>query len=95
MDSKDGWVGGASAGGARSGIMIAYTIVERADKKYWVRCGAAFHNRDGSLNVRLDALPVNGQVQLRAWTAADDARPRRSNGGGQQDAALPADLFQG
>lgn len=91
MDTRDG-AGGA---GTRPGMMIAYTIVERGDKKYWVRCGAAFHNRDNSLNVRLDALPVNGQIQLRAWTAEDDARPRRANGGGHHDDAVPAELFAG
>jgi hypothetical protein len=76
-------------------MMIAYTIVERAEKKYWVRCGAAFQNRDGSLNVRLDALPVNGMIQLRTWSAEDDARPRRSNGNGHHDDAVPAELFGG
>lgn len=44
-----------------------YTIVERErDKKsFWVRIGAAFRNRDGSLNVRLDAVPVNGTMHIR------------------------------
>ena len=94
MDSNHGW-GTGGGGSARPGMMIAYTIVERGDKKYWVRCGAAFHNRDGSLNVRLDALPVNGQVQLRVWSAEDDARPRRTNGHGHHDDAIPADLLAG
>ena len=93
MDQKNGWSAGAGSG--RSGMMIAYTIVERGDKKYWVRCGAAFQNRDGSLNVRLDALPVNGQVQLRTWTAEDEARPRRANGTGAPDDATPGDLLVG
>lgn len=93
MDSKDGWQTGGSAPGTRTGMMIAYTIVERSDKKYWVRCGAAFQNRDGSLNVRLDALPVNGQIQLRTWTAEDDAHPRRPNGTAHRDEAAPVGLF--
>jgi hypothetical protein len=37
-----------------------------------VRVGAAFVNRDGSLNVRLDAMPVNGELQIR------DYQPRES-----------------
>jgi hypothetical protein len=40
------------------------------DKSYWTRIGAAFRNRDGSINVVLSALPVGGvdgqaRVQLR------------------------------
>jgi hypothetical protein len=47
----------------------AFTIVERESqgetKSFWVRVGVAFTNRDGSINVFLDALPVNGKLQLR------------------------------
>jgi hypothetical protein len=57
-----------------------YTIVNRGgEKKFWVRVGTAFVNRDGSLNVRLDASPTNGELHIR------DAEPfnpmaRRSGG---------------
>lgn len=45
-----------------------YTIVERKDgKSYWVRVGAGFVNRDGSITVKLDAVPVNGVLQVRDW----------------------------
>lgn len=52
-----------------SKVKIAYTIVERNKdgRKFWVRVGAAFVNRDGSLNVRLDAMPVNGELQIRDY----------------------------
>lgn len=45
-----------------------YTIVEREglDKSQWVKVGVAFENRDGSFNVRLDALPTNGLLHIRA-----------------------------
>lgn len=47
-----------------------YTICERTDSKgnvhkHWLRLGAAFINRDGSLNILLDALPVNGTLHVR------------------------------
>jgi len=47
-----------------------YTIVEggrEGTKKddYWVRIGVAFENRDGSINVKLNALPVNGTLHIR------------------------------
>ena len=48
-------------------MMQVYTIVERqgADRAFWVKVGACFSNRDGSLNVYLDALPTNGRLQIR------------------------------
>lgn len=43
-----------------------YTVIEGADRKpRWLRIGVAFVNTDGSLNVRLDALPTNGTLQIR------------------------------
>ena len=35
------------------------------DRARWVRVGVAFSNRDGSLNVLLDALPLSGRLQIR------------------------------
>lgn len=55
----------------QSGWKAVYTIVERGlNKRHFVRIGVAFVNRDASLNVRLDAMPVNGQLHIR------DAPPR-------------------
>ena len=34
-------------------------------KTFWTRCGAAFRNKDGSINVILDTLPLSGRIQLR------------------------------
>ncbi len=42
-----------------------FTIQENGNKNYWIRLGVAFVNRDGSLNVRLDGLPVNGSLHIR------------------------------
>lgn len=61
-----------------------HTIVKRDGqngevKSFWVRVGSAFTNKDGSINVFLDALPVNGQLQLRV------PQPRDEQGGGQQN----------
>jgi hypothetical protein len=44
-----------------------YTVINAssADQKgRWVRIGATFLNKDGSESVLLDALPVNGKLQL-------------------------------
>lgn len=43
-----------------------FTIIERPNgKNYWARIGAGWVNRDGSISIRLDALPVNGTLQVR------------------------------
>lgn len=35
------------------------------DKTIWTKIGAAWVNRDGSINVDLDALPLDGKIHLR------------------------------
>jgi hypothetical protein len=45
---------------------VVYTIVERGKgRRVWLRVGVAFVNRDQSLNVRLDAVPISGQLHIR------------------------------
>jgi hypothetical protein len=58
MDRTPGWKG-------------VYTIVKRNEKSIWIRIGTAFTNRDGSLNVRLDATPTNGELQIREPSELD------------------------
>jgi hypothetical protein len=41
-----------------------FVINESGGKKYWNRCGQAYVNQDGSVNVRLDLLP-HVQLQIR------------------------------
>lgn len=40
---------------------------DRGDGKneIWVKAGAAFVNRDGSMNVYLDVLPLDGRLHVR------------------------------
>ncbi len=53
-------------------MKIVYTVVERSPgKAFWTRVGVGFVNRDGSLNLRLDAMPVNGTLQVRDWEERD------------------------
>ena len=46
---------------------LVYTIIEskNSDRSFWVRIGRAFVNRDESLTVLLNALPVNGRLHIR------------------------------
>jgi hypothetical protein len=31
----------------------------------WTKIGSAFSNKDGSMNIYLNALPLNGKLQIR------------------------------
>lgn len=57
-------------------MKIVYAITSRetnpgnvasATRKYWNRIGVAFVNRDGSLTVKLEALPVSGELHIRDY----------------------------
>ena len=60
---------------------VAYNIIDRPGmrSRIWSRVGMAWLNRDGSINVVLDSLPLGGRIQLR-----EDDRDRRAEprGGG-------------
>lgn len=43
----------------------AYALTERGERTYWTKVGVAYGNKDGSITVKLDALPVSGVLQLR------------------------------
>jgi hypothetical protein len=36
------------------------------ERSRWVRVGVAFENKDGSLNVLLNAIPLSGRLQIRS-----------------------------
>lgn len=48
----------------------------------WVRAGSAWVNRDGSFNVYLDVLPLDGKLHVReAVEKRDgDSRPQQAEG---------------
>ena len=51
-----------------------FTIVKKEGKEnYWLNVGMAFVNKDGSLNVLLNALPVNGELHIRDFKTNDIA----------------------
>lgn len=66
-------------------MKTVYTVVERDKKSYWVRIGVGYINSDGSINLKLDATPVNGTIQVR------DYEPKE----GQADRGTRRDEFRG
>ena len=56
-------------------MKTVWTVVDRGQgKSFWTRVGVGFVNRDGSLTLRLDALPVNGNLQVREWQEPHERR---------------------
>ena len=47
-------------------MKYVYTTIQReGEKSRWVKIGVGFVNRDDSINVYLDAFPVNGKMHVR------------------------------
>lgn len=44
--------------------LIAYAVTENAGKSHFTRIGAAWPNTKGGFGIRLDALPVAGEIVL-------------------------------
>ena len=63
-------------------MKTVFTITERNGRSFWTRIGVGFVNGDGSLNLRLDAIPLNGNLQVREYEAGREgtgdatSRPR-------------------
>jgi len=51
-----------------------YAITERGERSFWTKVGVAYTNRDSSITVQLDALPVSGRLQIRT----DEERTERN-----------------
>ncbi len=76
------------SGSGRVQLKAVYTIVERPNaKSRWVRIGIGFVNHDGSVNVRLDAMPVNGTLHIRDHRRLEDS-PGGSERGPNASASL-------
>ena len=72
-------VGGLAAATGSKRPLAAFQIVEKKgyDRPFWNRIGSAFVNRDGSINVFLDSVPLQGKIQLRE----DTPKPERGERG--------------
>ena len=56
-----------------SKVKVVWMVTERGEKSYWTRIGIGSVNRDGSLSLTLEALPLGGKIQVRDYTPRDDA----------------------
>ena len=44
---------------------------EKNPRSFWKHAGRAFVNQDGSINVLLDVLPIDGKLQIRKKRESD------------------------
>ena len=58
---------------------------------HWARLGVAYGNKDESINLYLDSLPLNGKLQLREWTE-EELRERDQRRSGSPSRNSLADL---
>ncbi len=68
-------------------------LAEKNDEKktVWVKAGMAWVNRDGSLNVYLDVLPLDGKLHVREALEerrADAGKTSSTNGSSTQPAEM-------
>lgn len=55
-------------------MKTVFTVVEnpKTKKNFWMKVGVGFTNRDGSITLKLDALPVNGTLQVREYESREE-----------------------
>lgn len=55
---------------------VVYTVVDTPGNgsNFWQRVGSAWKNKDGSINVKLNALPVNGTLHIRVPKSKDETK---------------------
>jgi hypothetical protein len=72
-------------------MKVVWTVVDRGQgKSFWSRVGVGFVNRDGSLTLRLDAIPINGTLQVREWQEPYERRSEPTDPGTRPRAKQPS-----
>lgn len=71
-DNRSGGDNRRESSSGESAVKICYVITERAGRNFWTKIGVAFTNRDGSINVKLDATPVSGEFQIRDYVPREE-----------------------
>jgi hypothetical protein len=68
------------ASGGRRLAVYAVPETKEGARSHWPKIGVAFTNRDGSIAILLDALPL-GTNRLQVREQRDDARPAGASRG--------------
>ncbi len=59
-------------------MKLVYAITDRHQRHSWNKVGVGFVNGDGSINIKLQALPMNGELQIRDYVEQAAAPTLRS-----------------
>lgn len=78
-----------------SGRLDVLVVRESNGKSFWTKVGVAFPNRSGEgYTVKLDALPINGELKLMPPREPRGSQPAREpEGDGWGDAKEPEDTI--
>lgn len=76
--------------GPSAKLKVVWAITPRGGQTVWSRVGVAWQGTSGALFVRLDALPVSGELCIRDWGA-----PAETGRDGGPGSAGPASLAGG
>ena len=64
---------------------IAYTVQEgKDDQNHWQKIGAAWPTKGDGLNIKLNAMPLNGEISLRSRKELERMREERAQKAEQQ-----------
>lgn len=56
-----------------------YAITRLGDKSYWTAVGVCYPpNRDGSVNIQLNCVPLSGRLQIRDREAEERQQPEEA-----------------
>ncbi len=68
----------------RSTTLEVFTVIaarKEGDRDYWHRVGSAWKNRDGSLTIKLNSLPMNGELIVKKPLPREERTERGSRQG--------------
>jgi hypothetical protein len=77
-------------------LKAVFTIVERGTsngmtKSYWTRVGTGFVNKDGSVTLKLDCIPISGTLQVREWEPYERRADAMDGGARQKQRPQPGE----
>lgn len=67
------------AGERRDVFVVTERTTADGAKSFWTKIGSAFTNKDGSVTVKLEALPLSGTLQIRDAETPEQRDARRSS----------------
>lgn len=74
-------------------MKIVYVVLDRNSRRNSSRIGVAFVEADGSMNVKLDAIPLSGELQIRDYVPREQAvTPEDSSARDQPRGTLALDF---